>query len=97
MLLSIEGREAGIHAGITSGLAAAAAFSLLVAYLFLAVTLALLIAWVCGAVGGVWVLVMLGAGIAHLLIAGILVIVIKRRLHKKLFVATREQLRKDLA
>jgi uncharacterized membrane protein YqjE len=96
-LLAVEGREAARHAGVVAGLGAAAACSLLVAYLFFALTIGFTIAWLCGAIAGVWVLILLGTGAMHVAIAAGCVWWLRRRIQRTLFAGTRREFQKDFA
>ena len=94
-LLSAEGRVAGRHVAVLAGLGIAAAISLVVAYLFFAITVGFTVAWLCHVASGVWVLVLLGTGVFHAVLGIILGLAAKRRLRVPLFPATRAEFRKD--
>lgn len=94
-LVVVEMRDAMRQAGVMAGLGAATAISLILAYLFLALTVGFTIAWMCEAIGGVWVLVMLGTGLAHLALALWFALSIRRRLKTPMFPHTRAELKKE--
>jgi len=92
-LAGIEGKEAGIHLGIILGLAVLALGLVIFGYLFLVLFLVFLIGLAFG--GNAWVWVMLGAALIHLIVAGVLLLVAKKRLGVPLFPLTLEELKKD--
>lgn len=96
-LLAMEGREAGRWAGSLAVLGVAIAVSLLVAVLCIAVAVAFAIAWLCKVMAGAWVLIMAGTGGIFVLLAVGLGLVIKGRIRKPVFCATREEIKKDFA
>jgi|GEM_PF-3859954 len=94
-VLAAESREAGVHLTILTVFLAAAAISLLLGYIFLALTIGFFIAWLCHAIAGVWVLVILGTGLVHVGLAVVLALMFKGRLGKALYPVTRTELKKD--
>ncbi len=94
-LFAIEGRVAARWAGVMAGLGAAAACSLIVAYLFFALTIGFTIAWLCKAIAGIWVLIMLGTGLAHVGVAVVFALMLKRRLKISVFPLSRAEFKKD--
>jgi hypothetical protein len=96
-LVSAEAGEAGRYVAVLAGLGLAAAVSLLVAYLFFAITVGFAIAWLCDVASGVWVLVLLGTALFHVALGLVLALAARRRLGQSLFPATRAEFRKDFA
>jgi hypothetical protein len=96
-LAALESREAGRHVGLLAALGGGAVISLIVAYLFFAITVGFTIAWLCHAAGGVWVLVLLGTSLFHVVLGLMLAGAAKKQLSKPLFPATRAEIKKDLA
>ncbi len=96
-LVSAEAGEAGRQVAVLAGLGCAAAISLLVGYLFFAITVGFAIAWLCHVASGVWVLVLLGSALFHVALGWVLALAARRRLGQPLFPATRAEFRKDFA
>ncbi len=94
-LLAAESREAGRHVGVLAALGVGLALSLLIGYLFLAIGIGFLIAWLCHSASGVWVAVLFGAALFHAAVAGLLARALKARLPKPLFPVSRAEWKKD--
>jgi hypothetical protein len=94
-LVGTESREAGRQVAMLAVFGVAAAISLVVAYLFFAITVGFFIAWLCHVASGVWVLVLLGTALVHAALGVVLAVAAKRRLKEPLFPVTRAELRKD--
>ncbi len=93
-LAGIEGKEAALHYAVILGLAIGALIVIVFGYLFLVIALVFLIAWACGG-GNAWIWVTMGAGLTHILGAGVLLVIAKRRLGRRMFGATMGEFRKD--
>jgi uncharacterized membrane protein YqjE len=95
-LVGIEAKEAGIEYGIGIGMVAAGAFTAVLGYVFLIITVVFAIA---AAFNGehAWIWVMGGAAILHLAGAAALGLFAKRRFQAGAFSQTIEEFKKDQA
>jgi uncharacterized membrane protein YqjE len=95
-LAGIEGREAAIHYGLALGLAVGAVVLLVFGYFFLVLAAVFAVAWICGG-GNVWIWVLLGAAVLHLVAAGGLILAVRMKIARPIFTATLDEFRKDQA
>ena len=93
-LALLEAKEAGSRYALVAGLFAAAAFLALLGYLLLVLTAVFAIAAVMDG-PNVWLKVLSGATVLHLIFALLLALVAKARLKAGIFEKTQEEFQKD--
>lgn len=93
-LFALEAKEAGINYGIAAGFVVGAFVAILLGYIMLIITAVFGVSLLFGG-GHAWIAVMGGAALLHVIGAGVLVMLAKKRVKETPFPETREELKRD--